>query len=769
MEKMSPPAARPSSALMPRRGPLGFVLLLMLVLAICTASAQPSVHPRVDESGVALRRFIIGYKEGRGPTGSRAGYRGNARFLSRDTEVELLELPDYLTADEVDAVQNEIHLDDSVEYVELDRAVFLGSSSASDEDFSSDDDSYRRPLYDSERMWGLVRAGAPGAWNAAFTGDTGSETVVCIIDTGIEASHPDLQPNIWVNEVEANGIPGVDDDGNGYIDDIHGIDATTNTGALIDTNGHGTHVAGIIAASGYNSQGVLGAIGSTNKIKVMGCRFMGETSWLSDAIKCMDYAITQGVAITVNSWGWTGGSSQAFARMLVKAHYADQLFIAAAGNGGQSIDISSQAHWPASYPYGCVLSVANTDKRDRLQASSNYGRYTVDIAAPGTEIWSTYPMEKGGYRRLSGTSMAAPLVAGAAALLRSRAPMLAYTWIKYFLMFSGERLDTLEGVTVSGQLLQVDSALAAVMRMIPAMPAPTPSCTPTPTTPATTPGTTTPASTSTAAPLPTTPAQTPVPPTPAPSPATTPAPSTLAPTSAPTPSPSTPALTPAPTSVAPTTAPTAVPPTPAPTPSPTTPAPTPSPTTPASTLAPTPVPTTPAPTPSPTMLSSDQWDQPFCTYRACVASAAWSGWCSMDMAKCAQCGGIWCAPPSTPSPTPAPTPAPTAVATPAPVEQLSPPPLATYSFCAYPDCSGDVWAGWCSQDASKCASCRGVYCDGITPPPPTTTPAPTPQATPPHAAYPGCYLSARCTGSYAKGWCGQSSVNCQMCNGYWCT
>lgn len=184
MEKMSPPAARPSSALMPRRGPLGFVLLLMLVLAICTASAQPSVHPRVDESGVALRRFIIGYKEGRGPTGSRAGYRGNARFLSRDTEVELLELPDYLTADEVDAVQNEIHLDDSVEYVELDRAVFLGSSSASDEDFSSDDDSYRRPLYDSERMWGLVRAGAPGAWNAAFTGDTGSETVVCIIDTG---------------------------------------------------------------------------------------------------------------------------------------------------------------------------------------------------------------------------------------------------------------------------------------------------------------------------------------------------------------------------------------------------------------------------------------------------------------------------------------------------------------------------------------------------------------------------------------------------------
>eukprot|EP00873_Tetraselmis_striata_P027888 jgi/Tetstr1/448152/TSEL_035445.t1 len=406
-------------------------------------------------------RFIIGYKEGRGPTGSRAGYRGNARFLSRDTEVELLELPDYLTADEVDAVQNEIHLDDSVEYVELDRAVFLGSSSASDEDFSSDDDSYRRPLYDSERMWGLVRAGAPGAWNAAFTGDTGSETVVCIIDTGIEASHPDLQPNIWVNEVEANGIPGVDDDGNGYIDDIHGIDATTNTGALIDTNGHGAHVAGIIAASGYNSQGVLGAIGSTNKIKVMGCRFMGETSWLSDAIKCMDYAITQGVAITVNSWGWTGGSSQAFARMLVKAHYADQLFIAAAGNGGQSIDISSQAHWPASYPYGCVLSVANTDKRDRLQASSNYGRYTVDIAAPGTEIWSTYPMEKGGYRRLSGTSMAAPLVAGAAALLRSRAPMLAYTWIKYFLMFSGERLDTLEGVTVSGQLLQMDSALAA--------------------------------------------------------------------------------------------------------------------------------------------------------------------------------------------------------------------------------------------------------------------------------------------------------------------
>jgi subtilisin family serine protease len=168
--------------------------------------------------------------------------------------------------------------------------------------------------------------------------------------------------------------------------DIHGIDAIARNGALVDEDGHGTHVAGTIAAKGGNDRGIVGAIGDNNNVKIMGCRFMGpRSSWLSDAIVCMEYALSNGADITANSWGWEGSSSRAFESMLIKAHYADQLFVAAAGNGARSIDNANSAHWPASYPYGVVLSVANSDQRDRLRASSNFGIYSVDMYAHSSQ------------------------------------------------------------------------------------------------------------------------------------------------------------------------------------------------------------------------------------------------------------------------------------------------------------------------------------------------------------------------------------------------
>lgn len=314
-------------------------------------------------------------------------------------------------------------------------------------------------------LWGLNNDGQTGgtadadidaveAWDIS----TGSrDVVVGVIDTGIDYSHSDLASNMWVNSSEVPG-DGIDNDGNGFVDDVHGINAITNSGDPMDDEGHGTHVSGTIGASGNNATGVVGV---NHEVSLVGCKFLdaagnGSTS---DAIKCIDYMVglkNAGVNLRVlnNSWGG-GGYSQALADAIASSEAADLLFVAAAGN--DTIDNDVNPHYPSNYENASVLSVASTDQTDNISWFSHYGLTSVDMGAPGSAILSTTPGES--YASYSGTSMATPHVAGAAALVLSINPELNTQELKELLMSSGDANAALQGVTVAGTRLNVNQAL----------------------------------------------------------------------------------------------------------------------------------------------------------------------------------------------------------------------------------------------------------------------------------------------------------------------
>jgi subtilisin family serine protease len=292
---------------------------------------------------------------------------------------------------------------------------------------------------------------APQAWD--ITSGL-RDVVVAVIDTGVDYSHPDLAANMWVNSSELNGTPGVDDDGNGYVDDIYGYDFLQNDNDPYDENGHGTHCAGIIAAVGNNNQGVAGV---SWRSRIMVCRFMDAngSGTVADAIEGIDYAVAMGVRILSNSWGG-GGYSSALMTAIENAKNQGVLFVAAAGNAGTNNDSSPQ--YPANYSVSNVISVAATNHLDGLASFSCYGKQTVHIAAPGVNILSTVP---GGYAWYSGTSMAAPHVSGVAALLLSMNPSMSLPELKDRLIWTGDSIAALQDTTITGRRLNAYNALAA--------------------------------------------------------------------------------------------------------------------------------------------------------------------------------------------------------------------------------------------------------------------------------------------------------------------
>lgn len=280
----------------------------------------------------------------------------------------------------------------------------------------------------SSNLWGLNNDTGISARRAWDITNGSSDVVVAVIDTGIDYTHPDLAANIWVNpgETPANGI---DDDANGYIDDIHGANTVlgaTDRGNPMDDNEHGTHVAGTIGAVGNNGEGVAGV---NHTVKLMALKFMDATGGgrLSDAISAIDYMVSMkvnygvNVRVSNNSWGG-GGFSPALHAAIDRARAAGIVFVAAAGNSGQDTDLFPA--YPSSYEVSNVVSVAAIDTNQTLASFSNYGAESVDIAAPGVGIFSTLPNNQYGY--LSGTSMATPHVVGALALLFAAEPAL--TW-----------------------------------------------------------------------------------------------------------------------------------------------------------------------------------------------------------------------------------------------------------------------------------------------------------------------------------------------------
>ena len=290
-------------------------------------------------------------------------------------------------------------------------------------------------------MWGLDNTGqtggtpdadidAPEAWDI-HTGD--ASTTVAVIDSGAELTHPDLAANIWTNPGEIAGN-GIDDDGNGYIDDIHGWDFSDNDNdpspAGAACGGHGTHTAGTIGAVGNNGVGVTGVNWQTNLMILKAFDvFLGIFCSATDAdlIAAIEYQTAMGVRVSSNSWG--GGGFNPVLKNAIRA--SRSVFVAAAGNDGLDTDVNPQ--YPAAYALDNIVSVAATDHNDNLASFSNFGLTTVDLGAPGVNILSTLP---GGYGAYNGTSMATPHVAGVATLMLAQDPTLTVNEIKWRLLAS---------------------------------------------------------------------------------------------------------------------------------------------------------------------------------------------------------------------------------------------------------------------------------------------------------------------------------------------
>ena len=291
---------------------------------------------------------------------------------------------------------------------------------------------------------------APEAWDV-----TRSCSKVAVIDSGIDVNHPDLKANIWKNTDEKSNN-GKDDDKNGYVDDYYGVDLDDGRGSGFDENGHGSHVAGIIGAIGDNGFGVAGVCWKTSIISVrfMDARGRGSTS---ASVEGIEYSVRNGARILNCSFG-SSSKSQALEDGIKYAKSKGALVVAAAGNDGEDID--SKPVYPAAYGDGNIIAVAATTSDDKLASFSNFGDTNVDLAAPGAGILSTYPDNT--YRTLDGTSMAAPYVAGTAALLKKRNSDAEYDEIRNVLRKKVDKPPALAGKVVYDGRLNVRKALSAI-------------------------------------------------------------------------------------------------------------------------------------------------------------------------------------------------------------------------------------------------------------------------------------------------------------------
>ncbi len=307
---------------------------------------------------------------------------------------------------------------------------------------------------------------SPFAWDISVGSDS---VVVGIVDSGINYNHPDLAPNIWQNPNEQ--LNGVDDDGNGYVDDMIGVDAQNNTNDPFDCNGHGSHVAGIIGARGNNGIGVAGVAWRVKMIMARDAVDCSDAVSVAAAIRGMEYFYdlkkNRGINIVAVNASYSGDLfSQAEANAIDKLKDVNILFVAAAGNEGLNIDATPR--YPAAHTNDNLISVANVNNFNapsRIADNSNFGAQSVDFGAPGTQIHSTiepsqFAFENYGVK--SGTSMAAPAVVGALAVLSARTPaFMHYKTLMNYLYTNSRKVPFLEGKTTTGAMLHLFFLLSA--------------------------------------------------------------------------------------------------------------------------------------------------------------------------------------------------------------------------------------------------------------------------------------------------------------------
>lgn len=353
----------------------------------CTATAVPN-------------SFVVHWKDG-----SVSVERGRTR---EDFEREVFEK----------------HKDD-ISFAEQDQTIKLSPMSLLPESVSATDAGASSLADDN---WGQTITGAQEAWNA---GVRGSGVKVAIVDSGVDISHPQLRSRIYVNngEIAANGI---DDDQNGYVDDVSGWDFDADQPVVGDSAGHGTHVSGIVAADHIN-----GAVrGIAPESQIIPLDFMNSSGQgnLGDAILAIQYAVDQGARIINASWGGAP-CSQSLNRAIADLETRGILFVAAAGNSG--VDLDQLPEYPAAFTIPSQITVGASTARDFTAGFSNYSFKLVHLFAPGAQIMSTYPGARSA--SLSGTSMAAPFVAGAAALILSAHPGATAAQVRAALFGSVDR------------------------------------------------------------------------------------------------------------------------------------------------------------------------------------------------------------------------------------------------------------------------------------------------------------------------------------------
>jgi subtilisin family serine protease len=376
------------------------------------------------------------------------------RFDSKG-DLELWNLPPGLT---IAQAVRDLERDGSVEFVEPNWIY--------QHQFTSND-----PYYTNGSLWGMYGDGtSPTNIYGSQAGEAWVKKTDCpgvyvgIIDEGVMWSHEDLAGNVWTNPYDP--IDGVDNDGNGYIDDVHGWDFAGNDNSIYDGSGddHGTHVSGTVAARGGNGAGVAGVCW---QVQLISAKFLGRNGGTTaNAVKAVNYITDlktrHGLKIvaTNNSWGG-GGYSTALYNAIANAGAADILFVAAAGNSGVNIDASP--FFPASYDLATIISVAAIDKFGNLASWSNFGATRVDLGAPGVGIWSTVPTKKNqsAYNSYNGTSMATPHVTGAAALYAGGHPSSSALSIKGAILSTTVPTASLGGKTVTGGRLNTGAAFCS--------------------------------------------------------------------------------------------------------------------------------------------------------------------------------------------------------------------------------------------------------------------------------------------------------------------
>jgi subtilisin family serine protease len=439
-------------------------LLVLPLLAAAPAQAAPADGPPRALAPHVDGALIVGFRPG-AAAADRAAARASVGALSARpisplaADTEVLTLP---AGRGVEAAMAALSRNPNVRFAEPD---YLLTKSATSND----------PRYIDGSLWGMYGSttspanafgsNAGAAWAAGHTGSR--DVVVVVIDEGIDVQHPDLSANIWTNPFEIAGN-GIDDDGNGYIDDVHGWDFYSNDASVYDgADNHGTHVAGTIGGVGGNGVGVVGVNWS---VTMVSAKFLGSGGGsTSNAVRAVDYANDlktrhgMDVVATSNSWGG-GGYSQALLDAIERGGDRGILFIAAAGNSSSNNDAGN--YYPANYEctrggtrgWDCVVTVASTTSTGALSSFSSYGATRVDLGAPGSSILST--LQNNTYGSYSGTSMATPHVSGAVALCAAADPTLTAAQLRELVLATTAPTGSLAGRTVTGGRLDVGALLA---------------------------------------------------------------------------------------------------------------------------------------------------------------------------------------------------------------------------------------------------------------------------------------------------------------------